>query len=407
MRELQHEVPSGADANHLTGSGEFSLVSGGPLYQLWRRSGQTGDAMQLAHRRVLVAVLLTWVPLFLLSMIDGRAWGDSVVMPLMKDIETNVRSLIAVPLLIFAEVRVHRDLPSILRCFVDRGLISAGERPRFDAAVASAIRLRNSIVAEVLLIVLVYAVGMLVIRRTQFMLDADTWYAVRVNGGLRLTYAGWWGALVAMPVMQFLCVRWFFRLFVWGRLLWQVSRIPMNLEPVHPDATGGLHFIALTERACWTLMLGMGAVLSGMIANRIFYTGASLFEFKVEIVGMVALLVFLVFGPMLAFMPKLIELKHHAIEEYGRLGQRYAREFDRKWIHAERPTDEPLLGSADIQSLADLRNSFLVVKEIRWTPFDVWDVVTLASFILIPLLPLLLTVFSVEEILDRLLKTIF
>ena len=402
-----HAAPPGAHEKAMPDVGDFSLVNGGPLYRLWRRSGQTADAMPLVRRRVLVTVLLTWVPLLLLSLIEGRAWGDDVALPFLKDIETNVRSLIAVPLLIFAEVRVHRELPSILRCFVDRGMISAEQRPRFNAALASAMRLRDSVVAELLIVVLVYAVGMLVIRRTQFMLDADTWYAVTVDGRLRLTYAGWWGALVAMPVVQFLCVRWFFRLFVWGRLLWQVSRIPMNLEPAHPDGTAGLHFIALTERAWWTLMLGMGAVLSGMIENKIFYTGATLLEFKVEIVGMVVLLVFMVFGPMLAFMPALIELKHHAIEEYGRLGQRYARDFDRKWIHAERPTEEPLLGSADIQSLADLRNSFLVVKDIRWTPFDVWDVVTLMTFVLIPLSPLLLTAFSVEELLDRLLKTIF
>jgi len=255
--------------------------------------------------------------------------------------------------------------------------------------------------------VLVYAVGMLIVRRTQFALDAETWYATAVDGRWRLTHAGWWGAFVAMPVVQFLTLRWFFRLGVWGRLLYQVSRIPMNLQPAHPDCTAGLYFIAMTERACWTLMLGMGAVLSGMIANKILYTGATLFDFKVEVVGMVALLSSLVFGPMLAFTPKLLQVKHHAIAEYGRLGQRYAREFDRKWIHGEHPAGEPLLGSADIQSLADLRNSFVVVKDIRWTPFDVWDVVTLTAFTLIPLAPLLLTAFSVEEILDRLLKTIF
>jgi hypothetical protein len=407
LLELQHELPTGADAKRPADAGDFSLVSGGPLYQLWRRGRMTGDAMQMAHRRVLVAVLLTWVPLLLLSMVDGRAWGDDVVLTFVKDVETNVRLLIAVPLLLFAEVRIHRELPSILRCFVDRGLISAADRPRFDAAVASAIRLRNSVVAEVLLIALVYAVGMLIIRRTQFALDVDTWYATAVDGGLRLTYAGWWGALVAMPVVQFLCVRWFFRLFVWGRLMWQVSRIPMNLEPAHPDCTAGLHFIALTERACWTLMLGLGAVLSGMIANRILYAGAELLQFKVEIVGLVALLMFMVFGPMLAFTPKLLELKHHAIAEYSRLGQRYAREFDRKWIQGENPAGEPLLGSSDIQSLADLRNGFVVVKDIHWTPFDLKDLMTLTAFTLAPLTPLLLTKFSVEEILDRLLHTLF
>lgn len=407
MLEIHRDVPSGVDAGTLKDPGDFSLVSGGPLFRLWRRTGLAGDDMQLPQRRILFAVLLTWVPLLLLSMAEGRAWGDDVVLTLLKDAETNVRLLIAVPLLLLAEVRIHRELPSILRCFIDRSLISAAERPRFDAAVASAIRLRNSVVAEVLLIVLVYGVGMLIIRRTQFMLDVDTWYAAAVDGHLQLTYAGWWGALVAMPVVQFLCLRWFFRLGVWGRFLWQVSRIPMNLEPAHPDCTAGLHFIALTERACWTLMLGMGAVLSGMIANKILYTGANLLDFKVEIVGMVALLMFLVFGPMLAFTPRLLQVKHHGIAEYGRLGQRYAREFDRKWIHGEHPADEALLGSADIQSLADLRNSFVVVKDIRWTPFDIWDVVTLTAFTLIPLTPLLLTAFSVEELLDRLLKTIF
>jgi hypothetical protein len=405
--EIGSAARPGVDAGTVADPLRFSLVNGGPLFQLWRRTGLAGDDMQLPLRRILFTVAVIWLPLLLLTAIDGRAWGDSVVVPFFRDVETHVRMLIAVPLLILAEVRVHRELPSILHCFVDRGLISAAARPRFDAAVASAIRWRNSVAAELLLIVLVYAVGILVIRRTQFVLDAETWYATSVDGHMRLTYAGWWGAFVAMPVVQFLCVRWFFRLGVWGRFLWQVSRIPMNLEPAHPDCTAGLHFIALTERACWTLMLGMGAVLSGMIANKILYTGATLFDFKVEIVGMVALLSFLVFGPMLAFTPKLLQVKHHGVAEYGRLGQRYAREFDRKWIRSEHPAEEPLLGSADIQSLADLRNSFVVVKDIRWTPFDVWDVATLTTFTLIPLAPLLLTAFSVEEILDRLLKTIF
>ena len=37
-------------------------------------------------------------------------------------------------------------------------------------------------------------------------------------------------------------------------------------------------------------------------------------------------------------------------------------EFDRKWLYGGAPPDEPLVGSADIQSLADLGNSFEIVK---------------------------------------------
>jgi hypothetical protein len=385
---------------------QFSLVSGGPLFRLWRRTGLTGDDMQMVGRRVLVAVLLTWVPLLLLTMYDGRAWGGKVL-PFLRDVETQVRLLIVVPLLLLAEVRAHLELPAITRCFVDQDLISVADRPRFDRAIASAVRLRDSVVAEVVLLVLVYLVGIFIIRRAHFVLDVETWYATAAGNRLVLTPAGWWGALVAMPAVQFLCVRWFFRFFIWGRLLWQLSRIPMNLEPTHPDCSAGLHFIALFERSCRIVMVAFGALLAGMIANRILYTGAGLLDFKVEIIGMLALLLGMVFGPMIAFTRTLQEVKHHALCEYSRLGQGYAREFGRKWFHGARPAAEPLLGSTDIQSLADLRNGFLVVKDMHWTPFGVSDVATLAACVLVPLVPLLLTRYSLEEIVDRLLKTVF
>jgi hypothetical protein len=385
----------------------FSLVNGGPLFRFWRRTGLTGDDLQLVRRRVLVAVLLTWVPLLCLSLYDGRAWGDGVVLSFLNDVETQVRLLVAVPLLLLAEVRMHRELPAIMQCFIDQELIAPAQRPRFRRALASAMRLRDSVVAELLLLVAVYVVGMLIIRRTQFMLDIETWYAV-VDGDRRvLTPAGWWGALVAMPAVQFLCVRWFYRFFIWGRLLWQVSHIPMNLEPAHPDCSAGLHFVALFERSSRIVMVAFGALLAGMIANRILYAGAGLLDFKVEIVGMLALLLGMVFGPMFAFTTRMQEVKHRALEEYGRLGQRYAHDFSQKWFHGVSPPNGPLLGSADIQSLADLRNSFLVVKDMRWTPFDFTDVVTVAACVLVPLVPLLLTKYSLEEIIDRLLKTVF
>ena len=394
------------DATAVKSLEDFSLVNGGPLYRVWRRTGLAGADMQQAHRRVIVAVLVTWVPLFVLSVLGGRAWGEDGVLSFLDDIESQVRMLVAVPLLLLAEGRAHQELPAVLRCFVDQGLIPPAQRSRFECAVASAARLRDSVVAELLLLVLVYVVGMMIIRRTQFMLDTETWYATVAGGKRVLTPAGWWGALVAMPLVQFLCMRWFYRFFIWGRLLWQVSRIPMHLEPTHPDCAGGLHFVALFERSCRFVMAAMGVMLSGMIANRILYTGAGLLDFKVEIIGMVVLLLGMVFGPMFAFTTKMQAAKHHALEEYGRLGQRYASEFGSKWFRGGRP-GEPLLGSADIQSLADLRNGYVVVKDMHWMPFDHSDVVTLAACVLVPLVPLLLTKYSLEEILDRLLKTVF
>jgi hypothetical protein len=50
--------------------------------------------------------------------------------------------------------------------------------------------------------------------------------------------------------------------------------------------------------------------------------------------------------------------------------QRYVRDFDDKWLRGGTSTDEPLLGNADVQSLADLANSFEVVRTMRIVPVD-------------------------------------
>ena len=153
--------------------------------------------------------------------------------------------------------------------------------------------------------------------------------------------------------------------------------------------------------------MAQGAVLAGLMANRIFYAGATLPQFKVELIGLVAVLVFVVLGPLLVFSPQLEATKRAGLREYGVLAQRYVRDYDRKWLRGGAPPDEPLVGSADIQSLADLSNSFEVLKDMRWVPFTMSTVLQLAVTTLVPVLPLLLTMISLEELLERLLKMVF
>lgn len=405
MNTIQTRVPSEPSAIALGAFSDFSLVNGGLLNRLWQRTPHSGSALQWVPRRAVAAAVIAWVPLLLLALIEGNAWGDRVPLTFLKDVETHLRMLIAVPLLIFAEVNVHQRLNQIVRGFVDNGLISDTARPQFDAAIESATRLRNSVMAELLLVALVYTVGFYV-WRNQVSLDVSSWFLVTGDGSAQLTSAGWWAALVSMPVFQFLMFRWYFRLFIWARFLWQVSRIELNLEPTHPDGTAGLRFLSLTGRAYKVFLVAMGTVLAGMIANRIFYAGAKLLDFKLEIIAWVALLVLLIVGPMLIFLPKLRAVRRNGILEYSRLGQRYAVEFRHKWSGGGRPPDEPLLGNADIQSLADLRNAFTVIDGMNLVPFGLKNVTNLAAYVLLPIAPLLLTTFSVEQLVDRMLKAL-
>ena len=387
--------------------GDFSLVLGGPLYQFLRRAHLTGDSLQLLHRRMVVLTVVAWAPLLVLSVAEGHAWDGNIAVPFLYDVELHVRLLLALPLLVVAETVVHKRMRLVVRQFLDPGLIPDAARATFDEAVASAMRLRNSIAAEVLLISLVYVVGVGLLWRTQVALDVSSWYGTSADGRLRPSVAGWWMGFVSLPLFQFLLLRWYFRLFIWARFLWRVSRIDLAFMPMHPDRCGGLGFLASVSYAFSPVLLAQGAVLAGMIANRIFFAGAKLPEFKVEIIGLVAVMVFAVLGPLLVFGPQLEAAKRQGLREHGTLAQRYAREFDHKWLRGGAAPDEPLIGSADIQSLADLGNSFEIVKGMRWAPFTLQTVLQLAVTTLVPVLPLALTMISLEELLVRLLQTVF
>jgi len=383
----------------------FSLVLGGPLYQLWRRTSLAGDALQLLPRRVIATVLLAWPPLLLLSIAQGTAWVGSVELPFLHDVEMHVRLLIALPLLIAAEPTIHARMRLLVGQFPDRGLIPDAARARFDAIIASAMRLRNSVAAE-LLIAVVCIVSVVLVWRMQAGFAVTSWYGVSDGVGLQPSLAGWWLLCVSLPVFQFLVMRWLYRLFIWARFLWQVSRLELSVMPLHPDRCGGLGFLAEMPLAFLTLLVALGALLAGMIADRIFFAGASLTDFRVEIAGMAAVMLFALLAPLLVFVPKLAVAQRVGLLEYATLAQRYARQFDRKWLRAGAPADEPLVGSADIQSLADLGNSFEVVKRMRPLPFDLSTVLRLAGAMLLPVAPLLLTMFSLEEVLVRLMKVV-
>jgi hypothetical protein len=385
---------------------DFSVVLGGPLYQLVRRAHLSGDALQLWRRRIVIIALVAWLPLLILSMLAGKAWGDTVAVPFLLDIEIHVRLLLALPLLIVAELVVHQRMRPLVRQFLERDLIPSDVRARFDSAVAGAQRLRNSTVAEALLLVFVYVMSLFVWHHYGA-INVPTWYAVPSAGSRGLSAAGWWFVYVSLPLFQFILFRWYFRLLIWIRFLWHVSRCRLSLVPTHPDHVGGLGFLSSTVVAFSPLLAAHGALLAGVIASRIFFTGATLPDFKVELGVLVTFLLVVVLGPLLFFMPHLAEARRVGLREYGTLAQRYVRQFDAKWLRGGVPAGEPLVGSADIQSLADLGNSFDLVRRMRVVPITRDAVVQLVVITLIPVAPLLLTMVSLEELLKRLLQIVF
>jgi hypothetical protein len=381
---------------------KFSIVQGGPIFQLWRQANLSDDGLGLLHRRIIAVLLLSWVPLLLLTAFEGHLWGSGVAVPFLLDVEVQVRLLIAVPALIAAEIIAHRRMLLLAIEFSQRKLIPEGEEIKFNKAVDSAFRLRNSITAELVILALVFAVGISIVWRDYVVIDMATWYAPHAKAGTGLSLAGIWYGYLSLPIFQFLLCRWYFRLFIWARFLWQVSRIDLTLIPTHPDRVGGLGFLFETIYAFIPLLAAHGLMLAGLIGNRILHTGASLPDFKLEILCLVIIVLGAVLCPFLVFSPRLAEVRRTGRREYGSLAERYVQAFDAKWVRGGAPANEPLLGTADLQSLADLSNSYAVVQEMNTVPFDRKVLVLVVLATLAPLAPLLLTMMPLEDILKRL-----
>lgn len=377
-------------------------AAGGLWVGLLRRVHLADDTPRGLRRRVVVVVLLAWLPLLLLSATEGRL-VDGTDVPFVRDIEAHVRMLIVIPLLLMAEVEARAFLPTVVQEFARRNLIPADAMPRYEAAVEAGSRLRNSAWAEAALLVLVYALFMGVVWRQYGSIYASTWYSTRSGAGNDLSPAGWWYVTVSLPLVQFLILRWYLWIFAWARFQWQASRIPLRLVPTHPDRAGGLGFLEGSGYIFLMVAVAHGAIAAGPIASLIVFKGAALPEFVDELAMIVAWVIFVIYGPALFFSAQLMAAKKTGLFAFGRLAQRYVRDFDVKWLNGHSPpVNEPLIGSADIQSLADLGSAYGNVEGLRLLPMSYIAVLRLAAITLVPVAPLLLTMVPLNELLLRL-----
>jgi hypothetical protein len=265
--------------------------------------------------------------------------------------------------------------------------------------------MRDSFLAEgIILAVVLFSTAFL---RLEFS-GSSTWQILVSPSGVTRTMAGWWHVFISLPIFQFLMARWLWRYLIWCWLLWRISGLDLQLIPIHPDLAAGLGFLGAAQAKFGIIVLAFSVILSSHWGEEILFGGASLAHYKMTILAYVVLVLFVLLGPLLIFSFRLFEVQRRGILEYGALANQYTRSFDRKWIRGEAPEGEALIGSADIQSLADLKNSFDIVRQMRFAPIDLWmTIVPMAAFTVVPFLPLALTVFPFDEIVKRIIGILF
>jgi hypothetical protein len=380
----------------------FLLMEGGPLYNIQRRVGLLKKNAAFTMKKAGLVVLLTWVPLFVLSAMSGTALGQSGPVAFLRDFSAYTRFLLAIPLLLAAELILGPMIAEAAEQFITSGVVGEKDYKQFETAVDSGLRSRDSVLAEIIILLLAYAIAIASYKITA--VHVSTWYASRTGGSASLTWAGWWSLLVCAPLLQFLLLRWLWRLFLWFQFLGRICKLDVQLFPTHPDQAGGLGFVGETQRFFGILLFAYSIAITGVMANEIVYDKVPLTHFVPAIATYVVIALLIILGPLAVFTGRLLKTKRLGLHEYGTLATSYTGLFHKKWIWHEAQDREPLLGTSDIQSLADLGNSYAFIQHMNSLPVNPRTLIHLVFASLLPMTPLLLTVMSPKEVVKLLFK---
>jgi len=375
---------------------EFSLL-GGPLYRLGGRLGLVQGKTNTIRLGFALG-LFTWGVLALFVLLQG--FGSKFFS--LDAIGHHVRLLLAIPLFFLCETRVVPRMAEFLRHIIHTGIVPNSERPNLHFQIRRVARLTDAWAPEGLFLMLAFLlplwlpIGELVGRTgnlSQIFSQAGTQHS--------LAYG--WYQWFCLPFFRFLLLRWFWYLGLWWYFLFRLQQMKLHLIPIHPDRSAGLGHLEVVHMQFNTLVLAISAVLSASYAGEV-HMGIMEFETIYHLIPLVLLLIALLFvAPFSLFTMKLRNCRFTGLDEYMTMAFRYVNTFDRKWIRNEKVSSESIMGSPDIQSLADLTNSVDVIRAMRPIPVGRGFLIKLAVWACAPFLPLFLFKYPLNQLALRLI----
>lgn len=383
----------------------LDLVPGGPTFRFLLRVGLANPAAPRLVRTAVAVLLATWLPLAALTLLSGTALLGSVELPFARDFAVHARLLLAVPLFLLAEVSIGPRLRAVAAMFVRSGIVRESDVPVYEDAVRATLRLRDSVLAEIVLIAIAVA-GAATVTIGSLATPVESWATTIDASGAQLTVAGWWYALVGLPIFQFLLFRSLWRGVLWTHFLGAISRLDLALVATHPDHAGGLGFLGTGQTSWAPLVLAISIVLAASFADAVIYGDSHVLDFKLPIAGYAALVALALVGPLFRFRGQLARNHFASLLEYGALIHDHHLAFDRKWIGEREGREESLLGNPDASSLADASAGYELVASMRTLPIALRDFVPLAIAVALPMLALFAIEIPIVEILKKLLAIV-
>jgi hypothetical protein len=331
-----------------------------------------------------------WLVILGLSIVQGvtdRLFDMSVV-------AVQARLLLVIPLFFMCESWVGPRMTAFVDAIARTQVVPAAAAASLNAAVARTHRLTNAWWPEAVCLIAAIAVELAGSSLQRY-------GATGAYDPARTAVAAFVYFRVGMTLFRFLLFRGVWKLAIWGWFLWRVSRLDLRLIPGHPDKAGGLGSLEAVHERFTPLVVALSALESASLAESIS-TGTLAVTAIYPWLTMVLFVDAVLFlGPLLVFTDKLWAARTRGLARYSDIAARYVTEFEAKWTNGNVPDGAELLGTADIQSLADLNNAFTAVTAMRWITIGprLLTMVTLAA--IVPLVPLLFFRYPIAELAEK------
>lgn len=376
----------------------FSLrVTSGFLFRIETRLRfeRLAQALQRQAPRAALYLFIAWVAPMLLALFEPARHG---AISFLSDFETHLRSLVAIPLLLFAEGRVDPAVGYVVRS------LASPRRCRRPDELERRVRALQTLVAHPLAPVVLLGLSLFVVPAwiRQHTSGRETWIFRVLEGRPELTAAGTWQAFVVVPVYVFLLLRWFWRWFVLAIVF---ARSAPLLRPVvtHADRCGGFSFVSDASAQFGWVIAGISSLVSARWLFAILREGAPATAFAKPALAIVVLSLLLAFAPLLAFVVHFMRAKRSGLRRYRAIVEGHAQTVEREWYRRPFPGR---VTSEESSSLADLNTVYEAIRVMRLIPFRRRHVAVIVFAALVPMLPVLSLIAPIHDVLRQVFKAL-
>jgi hypothetical protein len=380
---------------------DLSLIRGGLFYRVLRATRLMEEERWLFGRRVLLTVAITWLPLLLATWF----FNPQGFTALLRDYRVYARLLIAVPVLLVGQMLMETRFRMVVSHVLEAGLLDENGARQLSDVIAGLRRLRDSIVPELIVIVVAYA-HTAVIWHSRAAI-APAWAVYPATGGaVQVTPAGWYFGLISQMVYQVLIGVGLWKWLLWAMFLFRLSRMKLKLVATHPDGHGGLGFLGLSPLGFVPIAFAAATVIGSTWRHQILHAGAHLRDFALSGGVLLAIVILVALGPLAFFVRDLTRLRRQGILQYGILAQIHSSDFHEKWILRRKGHEEEFLTAPESSSLADFGTSYENIEKMLPFPLDKGALMGLALAVAVPMLPVVLAEMPLSEVLKDLMEAV-